>query len=44
MAKSHFHSKMRKRVAELIKVLNRAKVPPVNKDKKLASGKTFKRA
>lgn len=44
MAKSHFHSKMRKRVAELIKVLNRAKTPQVNKEKKLASGKTFKRA
>jgi len=44
MAKSHFHSKMRKRVVELIKVLNRAKVPDLKKEKKTAAGKTFKRA
>jgi len=44
MAKSHFHSKMRKRVVELIKVLNRAKVPDLKKEKKTAQGKTFKRA
>jgi len=44
MAKSHFHSKMRKRVVELIKVLNRAKVPDVKREKKTAGGKTFKRA
>jgi actin related protein 2/3 complex subunit 2 len=44
MAKSHFHSKMRKRVVELIKVLNRAKVPDVKREKKTAQGKTFKRA
>jgi len=43
MAKSHFHSKMRKRVVELIKVLNRAKVPDMKKEKKTAAGKTFKR-
>jgi len=44
MAKSHFHSKMRKRVVELIKVLNRAKVPDLKREKKTAQGKTFKRA
>lgn len=44
MAKSYFHSKMRKRVVELVKVLNRAKVPDVNKAKKTHGGKTFKRA
>jgi len=44
MAKSHFHSKMRKRVVELVKVLNRAKVPDLKKEKKTAQGKTFKRA
>jgi len=43
-SKSYFHSKMRKRVAELIKVLNRAKVPDLKKEKKTAAGKTFKRA
>lgn len=42
-SKSHFHSKMRSRVRELIKVLNRAKVEDAKKEKKLASGKTFKR-
>jgi len=42
-SKSHFHSKMRNRVRELIKVLNRAKVEDQKKEKKLASGKTFKR-
>jgi len=43
-SKSYFHSKMRKRVAELIKVLNRAKVPDLKKEKKTALGKTFKRS
>jgi actin related protein 2/3 complex subunit 2 len=42
-SKSHFHSRMRKRVAELVKVLNRAKVPDLKKEKKTAAGKTFKR-
>lgn len=42
-SKSHFHSKMRARVRDLIKVLNRAKVEDPKKEKKLASGKTFKR-
>jgi actin related protein 2/3 complex subunit 2 len=43
-SKSYFHSKMRKRVAELVKVLNRAKVPDLKREKKTAGGKTFKRA
>jgi len=42
-SKSYFHSRMRKRVAELVKVLNRAKVPDLKKEKKTAGGKTFKR-
>lgn len=42
-SKSLFHSKMRRRVAELQKVLNRAKVPDPKKEKKTAAGKTFKR-
>jgi len=44
MAKSKFHSQMRKRVVELLKVLNRAKVPDLKREKKTAAGKTFKRA
>lgn len=43
-SKSHFHSKMRKRVRELIKVLNRAKIEDEKKEKKTVGGKTFKRA
>lgn len=43
-SKSHFHSKMRKRVVELLKVLNRAKMEDKTKEKKKAGGKTFKRA
>lgn len=43
-SKSHFHAKMRNRVRELIKVLNRAKVEDPKVAKKLASGKTFKRS
>lgn len=42
-SKSHFHSKMRLRVRELLKVLNRAKVDEEKKEKKTAGGKTFKR-
>jgi actin related protein 2/3 complex subunit 2 len=42
-SKSYFHSRMRRRVAELIKVLNRAKVPDLKKEKKTITGKTFKR-
>lgn len=44
MSKSHFHSKMRKRVRELLKVLNRAKVEDKTKEKKTVGGKTFKRS
>jgi actin related protein 2/3 complex subunit 2 len=43
-SKSHFHSKMRHRVRELQKVLNRAKVEEQKKEKKTAAGKTFKRS
>lgn len=42
-SKSYFHSKMRQRVVDLIKVLNRAKVADPKKEKKTAGGKTFKR-
>jgi len=42
-SKTHFHSKMRNRVKELLKVLNRAKVEDPTKVKKIASGKTFTR-
>lgn len=42
-SKSHFHSRMRNRVRELLKVLNRAKVEDQKKEKKTAGGKTFKR-
>jgi len=43
-SKSYFHSRMRRRVVELLKVLNRAKLPDLKKEKKTASGRTFKRA
>jgi len=44
-SKTHFHSKMRFRASELLKVLNRAKAanPKDKKEKKTASGRTFKR-
>jgi len=49
-SKSYFHSRMRARVVQLLKVLNRAKIidPEKEKDKeagkKTISGKTFRRA
>lgn len=43
-SKSHFHSKMRHRVRELLKVKNRAHVEIENKEKKTVGGKTFKRS
>lgn len=44
-AKTYFHTKMRKRVVELQKVLNRAKeMEGAKKEKKTAGGKTFKRS
>lgn len=44
-SKTHFNNKMRKRVVELQKVLNRAKeVEGTKKEKKTAGGKTFKRS
>jgi len=43
-AKSHLHTRMRNRVEESIKVLNRAKQEEAQpKEKKTAAGKTFKR-
>lgn len=42
-SKSHFHSKMRARVRELLKVKNRAEVDGEKKEKKTADGKTFQR-
>jgi len=46
-SKSFFHSRMRAKVVELLKVLNRAKVIDENRDssknKKTISGKTFTR-
>ncbi|KAI9229889.1 MAG: Arp2/3 complex, 34 kd subunit p34-Arc-domain-containing protein [Piptocephalis tieghemiana] len=43
-AKAHMHTRMRRRVAEFLKVLNRAKPERTDKEKKLASGRTFKRS
>ncbi|KXS20557.1 P34-Arc-domain-containing protein [Gonapodya prolifera JEL478] len=43
-SKSYMHSRMRARVAEFLKVLNRAKPEPVNVEKKTIAGKTFKRS
>jgi len=43
-AKSHLHTRMRNRVEESIKILNRAKQEEATpKEKKTAAGKTFKR-
>ena len=44
MSKSHFHSKMRHRVRELLKIKNRAQVHDEKKEKKTVGGKTFKRS
>lgn len=43
-AKSYFHSRMRKRCSDLLKILNRAKVQFGKKEKKTKTGKTFKRS
>jgi len=42
-AKSFFHSRMRKRCSDLLKILNRAKVKFGETKKKTKTGKTFKR-
>jgi len=42
-SKAYFHSRMRLRVRELLKVLNRAKIVQEVKVKKTASGKSFNR-
>ncbi|KAK3824768.1 MAG: Arp2/3 complex, 34 kd subunit p34-Arc-domain-containing protein [Benniella sp.] len=43
-SKAYMHSRMRARVAEFLKVLNRAKPEIQGGEKKLASGRTFRRA
>ena len=40
-SKAYMHSSMRRRTSSLLQVLNRAK-PDVEKEKKTASGRTFK--
>lgn len=42
-SKAYMHSRMRARVSEFIKVLNRAKPEIQVTEKKLASGRTFRR-
>lgn len=42
-SKAYMHSRMRAKVQDFLKVLNRAKPEAVNAERKLASGKTFKR-
>lgn len=42
-SKAYMHSRMRHRVAELLKVLNRAKPELAEKERKTASGRTFRR-
>ncbi|KAF8477300.1 Arp2/3 complex, 34 kd subunit p34-Arc-domain-containing protein [Kalaharituber pfeilii] len=41
-AKAYMHSRMRRRVADFLKVLNRAQPEAEEKEKKTASGRTFK--
>ncbi|KAK0546706.1 Arp complex subunit [Tilletia horrida] len=43
-SKAYMHSRMRHRVAEFLKVLNRAKPEHADKERKTASGRTFRRA
>ncbi|EPQ30379.1 uncharacterized protein PFL1_01905 [Pseudozyma flocculosa PF-1] len=43
-SKAYLHSRMRHRVAEFLKVLNRAKPELAEKERKTASGRTFRRA
>ncbi|CDS00294.1 probable ARC35-subunit of the Arp2/3 complex [Sporisorium scitamineum] len=43
-SKAYMHSRMRHRVAEFLKVLNRAKPELAEKERKTASGRTFRRA
>lgn len=42
-AKSYFHSRMRAKCVDLLKVLNRSKMDQGEKKKKTMSGKTFQR-
>jgi actin related protein 2/3 complex subunit 2 len=41
-SKAYMHSRMRHRVAEFLKILNRAKPEVANQEKKTASGRTFR--
>jgi len=43
-AKAYMHSRMRRRVADFLKVLNRAQPEQEEKEKKTATGRTFTRA
>ncbi|WFD25462.1 Arp complex subunit [Malassezia nana] len=43
-SKAYMHSRMRSRVSEFLKVLNRAKPEHAEKERKTASGRTFRRA
>lgn len=43
-SKAYMHSRMRSRVAEFLKVLNRAKPEHADKERKTASGRTFRRS
>ena len=43
-SKAYMHSRMRARVSEFLKVLNRAKPEDNSGEKKLASGRTFRRS
>jgi len=43
-SKAYLHSRMRHRVAEFLKVLNRAKPETAEKERKTATGRTFHRA
>lgn len=43
-SKAYMHSRMRSRVSEFLKVLNRAKPELAEKERKTASGRTFRRA
>ncbi|PWN40575.1 putative ARC35-subunit of the Arp2/3 complex [Ceraceosorus guamensis] len=43
-SKAYMHSRMRHRVAEFLKILNRAKPEQAEKERKTASGRSFRRA
>lgn len=43
-SKAYIHSRLRRRVAEFLKVLNRAKPEVEEKERKTATGRSFVRA